>query len=100
MTREKKKDIPLAGESPVPRLGVHTLIWLFAYANTTPPNSSNPFGGVVFAYANTTPPNGLLEFGGVVFAYAKSQIRVWTPKRGTGDSPANGISFFFSLVIL
>lgn len=38
MTREKKKDIPLAGESPVPRLGVHTLIWLFAYANTTPPN--------------------------------------------------------------
>ena len=39
-------------------------------------------------------------FGGVVFAYTKTHIRIWIPKRGNGASPANGISFFFSVVRL
>jgi hypothetical protein len=38
LTTEKKKDIPLAGEVPFPRFGIHILMWSFVYANTTPPN--------------------------------------------------------------
>lgn len=47
--------------------------------------------GSVF-YTNASHP-----FGGVVFAYTKTEIRMWTPKRGTGTSPANGMSFVLLL---